>query len=100
MLKFNRSSYYTEIIYKTNIDGKDYFVRYYTYNNFLPVRDYSDENNKTVSYNNPIVISRSGIFRMQMASADSGNPNVFYNNNLINPNIFFNLNKDEEFYER
>ena len=101
VIKFYRSSYYTEIIYKTNIDGKDYFVRYYTYNNFLPARDYSDENNKIVSYNNPIAISPSGIFRMQMASADSGNPNVFYNNNLIvNPNMFLNLNKDEEFNER
>ena len=104
VIKYYRNDYISEIIYKTNIDGKDYFVRYYTIGIFLPARDYSDENNKIVSYNNPIVISRSGIFRMQMASAESGNINVFYNynnNNLIvNPNMFLNLNKDEEFNER
>ena len=101
VIKFSRSSYYNEIIYKTNIDGKEYFVRYYSYNILSAARDYSDENNKIVSYNNPIAICRSGIFRMQMASAESGNISVLYNNNnFINPNIFLNLNKDEEFNER
>ena len=101
VIKFSRSSYYNEIIYKTSIDGKEYFVRYYSYNILSPARDYSDENNKIVSYNNPIAICRSGIFRMQMASAESGNISVLYNNNnSINPNIFLNLNKDEEFNER
>ena len=111
------------IIYKTNIDGRNYYVWYYSLSHRMRAsRDYSDINNRMVSFNNPIVSltydnlfpnTVSNCYRIVITPAfldgDINNEiNQFsyilnkmssgqYN---INPNMFFKLNQGEVFYER
>lgn len=113
----------SNIIYKTNIDGNNYYVWYYSLSHrMIPTRDYSDINNRIVSFNNPIVTlhheklnlsTLSNCFRVIMTPAfldgDINNEINQFNYILnkmssgqynINPNQFFKLNVNEAFYER
>ena len=117
------SSGISNIVYKTNIDGKNYYVWYYSLSHRMrPSRDYSDINNRMVSFNNPIVSltydklfsnTVSNCFRVVITPAFlDGNINneigqfTYILNKMssgqynINPNMFFHLNEGEPFYER
>lgn len=108
VIGFFRKQIQDEIIYKTNIDGQDYYVMYYSYNRLQPARDYKDVNNRSVSYNNPIAIVTNQpiianvpyTFRVKMAPVTGDYGIIYKNSNLINPNQFFKLKQGESFYER
>ena len=110
------------IVYKTNIDGNNYYVMYSSYYHMIPSRDYSDITNLEVSYNNPLVKlsydtdfnnTVPGCFRVKMIPAfvEGGISNevgqfrniiatMAKNTNPVNPNQFFKLNQGESFNER
>lgn len=119
----NRASHeydYTYILYKTNINGSNWYVLYYSYFYLNPSRDFSLSRN--ISYNEPLVFMEldprltaavPGAFHVKMVPAtydynfEINNYNKIANDiigkevyNQLNLNNLFNITQGESYNER
>ena len=111
------SNQYKYVLYKTVIDGKEYYVMYFTYSNLIPIGDTYETGKRfrKVSWrdplvrlsNNPSSIDNFGMYRIKIAPIFSNDYNyvvrTMFSSNMnitLNPSMFLGIYEGDTFYER